>query len=518
MAAGVEIELKFLFAERDSAKIKSLISAARGARQPVHQSLRAVYFDTPNRDLWKHGFILRVRASGERYIQTVKQGAASSIHRGEWEEEISQSEPDLALIKNTPLARLAAKPGIRGALRPAFEVNVERTSYWIEAGGGVIEASLDRGAIEANGQKLGVRELELELKSGGRRALFDLAHAFVCRAPLHPYSISKAERGHLLARGGFGNAVKSSKPRLGQGMTCGEGFQQICRTCLCDLHLNRLGLESLDSAEAIHQTRVAIRRLRAAMALFRPMVFDIAYRKIYGELKWLARVLGAARDLDILLANMPGGTAWAGTDSQANDLVRRCEAERRLARKTALAALNSERGRILLLDLAVWIEDGRWQRPPSSIAGEPLQGFAGHRLRKRHMKLVRQGAGLAHLAPGPRHKVRIKAKELRYMTEFLVDVPGAANDRKRLKSLINFCEKLQAALGAIRDGEAILEFISKVMDGGICGEDKTAKDGTAAAILVSGPAPPQNGRGAETEKELKKAVRAYARLAALKAF
>src|SRR6202040_2254720 len=107
MAAGAEIELKFLFAERDSAKIKTLISAASGARHASHQRLRAVYFDTPNCDLWKHGFALRVRANGKSHIQTVKRLVASSVQRDEWEEETAQPGPDFDLIKSTPLARLA---------------------------------------------------------------------------------------------------------------------------------------------------------------------------------------------------------------------------------------------------------------------------------------------------------------------------------------------------------------------------------------------------------------------------
>ena len=175
MAAGAEIELKFLFAERDSAKIEALVSAVCAARQPAHQRLRAIYFDTLNLDLWKQGFTLRVRASGESHIQTVKRMTSSGIQRDEWEAETSQAQPDLDLIKNTPLARLTAKPSIGHSLRPAFEMNIERTSYLLEAAGGVIEASFDRGVIEANGEKLGVRELELELKSGGRRALYNLA-------------------------------------------------------------------------------------------------------------------------------------------------------------------------------------------------------------------------------------------------------------------------------------------------------------------------------------------------------
>ncbi len=65
MLAGPEIELKFLFAERDGVKVKALVAAASGARRATHQRLRTIYFDTPNQDLWNHGFAVRVRAIGK---------------------------------------------------------------------------------------------------------------------------------------------------------------------------------------------------------------------------------------------------------------------------------------------------------------------------------------------------------------------------------------------------------------------------------------------------------------------
>ncbi|MGH6793935.1 MAG: inorganic triphosphatase, partial [Methylocella sp.] len=288
MAAEPEIELKFLFGERDGAKVKALVAAASGARQATHQRLRTIYFDTPDQDLWNHGFSLRVRASGESHVQAVKRIASSRIQRDEWEAQTGRPELDLGLIKNTPLARLAGKSSIRRALRSAFEVDVERTSFLLETGAGRIEASLDQGAIEANGEKLGVRELELELKCGDRSALFNLARAFVAQAPLHPSLISKAERGHLLAGGAWGRAAKSSTPHLAKDMSCRRAFEEIAHTCLHDLHLNLPALEKSDNVEACHQGRIALRRLRAAMTLFKPMVADPAYRRLRDELKWLA--------------------------------------------------------------------------------------------------------------------------------------------------------------------------------------------------------------------------------------
>ena len=506
--AEAETELKFLFEERDLAKITSLVSAASGIEGPVHQRLRATYFDTPNCDLWKHGFTLRVRTNGTGHVQTVKQFTSSSIDRGEWEAETTGPEPNLDLVRNTPLARLAAKSSIRQALRATFEVNVERTSYLLAVSGGVIEASLDRGAIEADGEKLGVRELELELKSGDHHHLFNLARAFVAQAPLHPSLISKAERGHLLAGGAWGRPAKSSKPRLNKEMTCEQAFQQIGQTCLRDFHLNMLGLEKLKNAEAVHQGRVAVRRLRAAMTLFKPMVFDIAYRRLRGELKWLAQMLGAARDRDVLRANLLEQATGDEACAQASELASRFEAERLRARQAAVEALNSERGRILLLDLALWIEDGRWKRQSSDVTGEPIQSFAGLRLRKRHKKLVRQGADLAHLAPGPRHKVRIEAKELRYMADFFVDCPGIVHDHRSLKKLIDCCEKMQTALGVIRDEEAIAEFMEREVWGNVEAANTERNRNLRRTPRAK----------ADTKRELKKAVRAYSQLAEINAF
>ena len=511
MPDGPEIELKFLFAEGHIAKVKALVAAASGARKATRQRLRTIYFDTPNQDLWNRGFILRVRAIGEGHVQTVKRIVSSPVQRDEWEEETGRPELDLGHIKNTPLARLAGKPSIRRAIRPAFEVDVERTSFMLETGASLIEASFDQGAIEANGEKLGVRELELELKSGDRSALFDLARAFVSQAPLHPSPISKAERGHLLAGGAWGRAAKSSKPRLGKKMTCRRAFQEISQTCLRDFHLNLPGLEKSDNAEAIHQGRIAMRRLRAAMALFKPMVFDIAYRRLRGELKWLAGLFGAARDMDVLRANLSSRAPEDQASVRASELAGDCEAKRLRAHQAVVEALDGERARTLLLDVAVWIEDGSWQRQPAGIADERIPRFAGARLRKRRGRLVKQAAGLANLDSGARHQIRIDAKKLRYMAEFFVDVPDVARDHKRFKKLIDYCERLQAALGAIRDEEAMAEFMENEVWMG-------ADAATALAKTTTLPAGPPARAKAGIAKELQKAVRSYSKLAAIDPF
>ncbi|MGH6846088.1 MAG: CHAD domain-containing protein [Methylocella sp.] len=444
-------------------------------------------------------------------VQTVKRIAFSRFQCDEWEAQTGRPELDLGLIKNAFLARLAGKPSIRRALRPAFEVDVERKSFILETRAGRIEASFDEGAIEANGDKLGVRELDLELKCGEGSAVFKLARAVVAQAPLRASLVSKAKRGHLLARGAWDRAAKSSKPRLARDMTCRRAFQEICQPCLHDFQLNLPRLEKSDNVEAFHQGRIAIRRLRAAMALFKPMVFDIAYRRFCDELKWLAGLFGAARDMDVLRANLPPPAPDDRAAMRVREFAGACEAKRHRAHWAAVEALDGERARTLQLDLSVWIEDGRWQRQSSGIAEEPIPSYAGARLRKRCGKLVKQSAGLAKLGSAARHQIRIEAKKLRYMAEFFIDVPGVAKDRKRLKELIDCYEKLQAALGAIRDEEAMADFMENevlVGAGAANGQTKTA-------ILPAVPPPPPESL---TAKELQKSVRSYSKSAAIEAF
>jgi len=75
--------------------------------------------------------------------------------------------------------------------------------------------------------------------------------------------------------------------------------------------LNRPALESSDRVEAVHQGRVSIRRLRAGLQLFEPLVCDEAYQRLDDALKWLSHLFGDARDLDVfqeatLLRDDPG--------------------------------------------------------------------------------------------------------------------------------------------------------------------------------------------------------------------
>jgi triphosphatase len=501
--ANREVELKFRIPQGDLSRIEKLPELQGSLDHAVVALVSTVYFDTPDQDLWKKGFSLRIRKTGERYIETIKQETSSIIARGEWEKETNSATLDFSHAETTPLAPLIGKRRVKTELRPAFEVHLERRIFPLAANGAEIEAVIDTGHIEADGKSLPISELELELKSGDRTALFDLARTLTAQSALGLGFLGKAERGFRLADGSAGRAAKASKPRLCADMSCREAFQEICRICLHDLGLNAEAFEGTDHVEGVHQARIAIRRARAALTLFNPIFRDpIVSKTISGELKWLAGLLGTARDLDVMLLEAP----QLGNGSVRDDM----EARRAAAHRAIRDGFTSPRYRTFLVDFVAWIETDPRQVEQGEPAESPVADFVIRRLRKRRKQLVVSAQGLAGLEPTARHKIRIEAKKLRYMAEFFLDVPEVAERRNAYKKLIEACENLQEALGAMHDIEVREAFHANKLVGELALADAEDRGESSAGYVEAA--------AADTSRQLARAIEAYERLAATRPF
>jgi triphosphatase len=435
MDNGQESELKFTFVPDDLPKIKGLPLLRDALRKASYERLVSTYFDTPDNYLWKHGVSLRIRRRGQRLIQTLKQQKASALDRGEWEEEVSQNVPDIDAIGRTPLGPWFGKHHVRERLKANFKVDVERLSTTLDVGLSRIEAAIDEGSVEAKGASAQLSELELELKEGQKLDLFDLAGNFSRHAPLQVSFISKAEVGYLLAGGAWGQSIKATDPQLASDMSRGEGFEAICRCCLHDFMVNTRALETSDRVEAIHRGRIAIRRLRAALQLFRTVADDDAYPGLVDELKWISDLFGETRDLDVFQEQTFWPVAEDASVVGGKELAEYMETKCNAAHNALNTAVGSERMRVLLVDLLRWISEGNWRSRAAAKAPESIEGFARTVLKRRRKKLVKQAANLADLDPQSRHKIRIRAKKLRYMAEFFKTMPKIAAKPKAVKQL-----------------------------------------------------------------------------------
>ena len=140
--------------------------------------LESTYFDTADQWLSSHRMALRVRKIGRKRIQTLKApaiGPDGLQNFQEIEAEIASDRPQLAAITDPKLSRQLERQKVWRRLRPIFETRFQRSAFLTEHQGAKIEVALDLGSITAEGRRIPISELELELKDGEASALYDLA-------------------------------------------------------------------------------------------------------------------------------------------------------------------------------------------------------------------------------------------------------------------------------------------------------------------------------------------------------
>ena len=250
---------------------------------------------------------------------------------------------------------------------------------------------------------------------------------------------------------------KPRQPKRGNGvagqpvvLTCAAAFRRLVTGCLAEIAANQHAA-GLGQVDAIHRMRVGITRLRAAVSFFAPMSIDRVWPQLKDELRWLNRALGSARDVDVVVENLRHQRFRKLTlEGIEQDLKRRSKKTRtRLNR-----ALRSARFHRLLTSASDWIEHGPWTEQADTRAGglqdQPIGPFCEQRIARWQKKLIRDGSELADMKEERRHRLRIRAKRLRYMLEMLATV---CPDRylKPFGGMEKPIKRLQRALGDLGD-------------------------------------------------------------------
>jgi triphosphatase len=478
-AVSDEVELKF---DVDPACVERLRAAPALAAAARSEQSESVYFDTPDQALRRAGVSLRVRRSGGRIVQTVKRktgDAAGLFVREEWEAELKRFGLDPGAFADPEARRLLARFD-RSALAPVIRTSFTRTAWEVAHAGSRIEVVLDEGAVRAGRRSAPLTELELELIEGKPAALFALAGQVGQAAPLFLGSRSKSERGYALLEGSLGRPAKADPILLGAGESVADAFRKIALACLRHYRLNEMALLAGRDPDALHQARVALRRLRSALTLFRPAAKGAAYERIRDELRWYAGRFGDARNLDVLLA----GTLLPDDAS----LRRTVEAERERAYDHVLATLRSDRGRALMLCLASWIALGGWAREHRA-SGE-VRDLAARGLDRQWRKVCRRGAEFATLDPDALHRLRIDVKKLRYAAEFLASLYAEKTQAGRARRFAAALRDLQERLGDANDARIAQDLVARLAPG---------REGEIAIPDVArGPAEAAYGRAAKS--------------------
>lgn len=206
-----------------------------------------------------------------------------------------------------------------------------------------------------------------------------------------------------------------------------------------------------DEPDAVHQMRVATRRLRSVLATFRPLLDRDVTDPLRDELKWLAGVLGKVRDAEVLLERLRGLAAdepaeLAKVESSAR-LERELDETTRAGRVALTKALASRRYRRLLDGLVSVVTDPALTHVAQSPAGDVLPARVRHDWKRlRGTVRAAEAAGTAGERATGLHEVRKAAKRLRYASEALR--PAMGRDAQRMAKA---AKRLQTVLGEHND-------------------------------------------------------------------
>ena len=388
-----------------------------------------VYFETDDWRFQKAGYALRIRRLGRRRgveatlkgLNPVSVGAAGLHNRLEVSERLEGADTQTLLRAGGPVGRRVRALRGRKRLVPLFEVRTRRRAFVLNAAGspsGTI--TFDETAIRPHGGGSPVRLQRVEIEA--RPAASQVLEPFVLElrdaCALQPAGLSKFEVG-LLSYDLGPPAQRFGVSEIEPEMTIGAVALAVLRRHFAALLAKEPGTRLGDDIEALHDMRVANRRLRAAMALFADVLPEAAL-KVREELVWVGRILGAVRDLDVQIEQLDDWLDTSeGTDRRALEMLRSLlQEQRETARAAMLEMLDSRRYQVFVGRLGRTLRARHAHR--SGQASLPARTLAPDLIESRYRAVRKAGDQISPDSPAiSYHRLRIRCKRLRYALEFL---------------------------------------------------------------------------------------------------
>lgn len=432
-----ETERKYEAASGTNLPELSHVPGVAAEAGPEQLDLEAVYFDTDDLRLAKAGLTLRRRTGGDDAGWHLKLP------------KVNDTREELRL----PLGRATKKPPkdlaslvrvhTRGAdLGPVAQIHTSRKRWQLVDSDGQLLVEVVDDVVTA--QTMGAstttntwREIEVELGESGTPDLLDTVEERLGDAGIHR-SNSSSKLAQLL---GDRIGEKPKKPKAGKKSTAGD-------VVLAYLHEQAAALKHQDPMvrrqehDAVHQLRVATRRMRSALQAFGKVVDRDRTRELVDELKWVAGVLGESRDLEVLRMRFEDALHALEPEIVLGDVAARLtrhfaplEAK---AHKDSVAALDSPRYFELLDAIDRLLADP----PLTDLAGKPAKDVLPGLITKAYKRLEERTEHALELDAGNErdlalHDCRKSAKRLRYATEVSGPVFGkvAKSYRKKAKAV-----------------------------------------------------------------------------------
>lgn len=442
------------------ARLKTLTASRDG--KPRTRAMKLVWFDSPDHALLADGITL-AEQHGVRWLERVVPGPLTWLP-GQPAPVVSDA-PDPSVLPE-PLAPLAAFDGKQSIA--AYRFADQPVTIAISSG--------NLRAVTAE------RPIARILLSGEENAVHAAARLIADSVPARVPTASLAGEAIALATGQSPEHRRRGAPALPEAAgTAPDALAHILGH-LTDVILAlapAAGGAADHSAEAVHQMRVAVRRARSALSIFRDAVPAGAFDTIGAALKTLGDRLGPTRDWDVFVSETLPPIREEIPDERLERLFTAATRRQQECRKALQAYLAGPEFRWCGIELAWFAAAGFWRTlPPEPDQDQPppvaLDGFADRAVGQRWKKLIASGKHIEELGIPALHGVRLRAKRTRYAAEMFLSLhPGKPADK-----FIRRLSRLQQALGVLNDGAVAASLMDQL--GGATGRH------AYAAGLVTG--------------------------------
>lgn len=244
------------------------------------------------------------------------------------------------------------------------------------------------------------------------------------------------------------------RPSVGPGQTLAESAQVIMRGYLAQVIAQTPGVGTFQGIDPRHDMRVALRRLRSALRLYRRMWSPEAYDELVNELRWFGELLGAVRDHDVSILWLDKALSECPAKVRRDIMALRTQnaRERRKELKALVAALREDRFGALLRRSSEWIEDG--QNADADLLSRRsrlLRDEMYRALRRRMRKILAYPGTIDESASAQLHALRIECRRMRYAVEAWYGALGPGR-----QPFVQNLLAVQNALGDIHDADVRL--------------------------------------------------------------
>lgn len=393
------------------------------------RTITETYYDTADWRLHRAGLTLGLRCDDGEH--------AVSLNRLEGVDRVGPQAEIEERLPGCEVESLLASDGRAGAwvralvggrpLLPLFTLDSTRQPYLILTGAeqvGAVTLDDTRIPLPEDREPTRINRVRVELDPDQVEVLRPYLEDLRAACRLTPAMTPEFEAG-LLARG----LIPQREPDLGSttvlaSHTVGELAFAMLRRQFMAFRKNEPAARIGEDDEALHDMRVAARRMRAAISLFSPAL-PAHTEPLREELRWIGGVLGEVRDADIQLERL---AAWAqdADETQVASLQmlsRILEKHRQRARERLLRALDSRRYQRLVERFTSMLQRGPLRRSMNSRT--PALALLPEMIAAHHARVVKLGDRLKPDSPPQAyHRLRIRCKRLRYAVEFSREAYG----------------------------------------------------------------------------------------------